>query len=59
MSTIWTEIREHVDKSDIPQAHKELLDSRRERIISGKAVVHDWDDVKDKIGQHGTQMRQG
>jgi hypothetical protein len=51
MDAIWMDLREHVETLDIPQSHKELLDVRRERVATGKAVLHDWDDVKDTIGR--------
>jgi hypothetical protein len=59
MDAIWMEIRERVEGADMPQSHKELLDIRRARVAVGKVVIHDWDDVRDKVGQRGTQMRQG
>lgn len=51
MDVIWTDLREHAEKLDIPQSHKELLDMRRERVATGKAALHDWDDVKNTIGR--------
>lgn len=51
MEEIWIELREHVEELDVPAAHRELLDSRRERAASGKASIRDWDQVKHTIGR--------
>lgn len=51
METIWEDMRERLDISDIPQSHKDLLDSRRERVASGESKILDWDSVKSSIGR--------
>lgn len=51
MEAIWNDLREHVDALDAPKAHRELLDSRRERVASGSASIRDWDQVKHTIGR--------
>lgn len=51
MELIWADLRDHVDKLDIPTAHKQLLDSRQERVTSGMASIQDWDQVKHSIGK--------
>ncbi len=51
MELIWADLRNHVDSLDMPTAHKQLLDSRQERVSSGKATIQDWEQVKDSIGK--------
>jgi hypothetical protein len=51
MDAIGTDLREHAERLDIPQSHKDLLDTRRERVATGKAALDDWDEVKDAIGR--------
>ena len=50
MEALWLDLREHADQAEIPEAHRKLLDERRARVESGEAQLHNWDDVKDNIG---------
>lgn len=50
MEVIWEDLRETADQLALPQEHQRLLDARRERAASGKAVIFDWDQVKSTIG---------
>jgi putative addiction module component (TIGR02574 family) len=50
MEALWLDLREHADQAEIPEAHRKLLDERRARVESGEARLHNWDDVKDNIG---------
>ena len=50
MEALWLDLREHADQAEIPKAHRRLLDERRARVESGEARLHNWDDVKDHIG---------
>jgi hypothetical protein len=50
METLWEEMRDLYEQSEIPQAHKDLLDLRRARVESGEAKLVDWDSVKSSIG---------
>ncbi len=51
MEAIWLDLRQHVDGLDAPQSHRKLLDSRRQRALSGEASIRDWDQVKQTIGR--------
>jgi putative addiction module component (TIGR02574 family) len=51
METIWEDMRDRFEHSDIPQSHKDLLDSRRARAASGDSKLLDWDAVKSSIGR--------
>jgi hypothetical protein len=51
MEAIWVDLRQHVDVLDAPKEHRDLLDSRRGRVDSGQAALHDWDQVKHTIGR--------
>lgn len=51
MELIWADLRDHVDALDIPKEHKQILDSRRGRVSSGKASIQDWDQEKHSIGK--------
>lgn len=51
MESIWEDLRNHVDRLEVPQSHKDILDERRRRIDSGEAKIYSWDDVKHSIGK--------
>ena len=51
MEAIWEDLRERAEGFAIPQDQKELLDSRRTRVVSGESRILDWDRVKHSIGQ--------
>ena len=48
MQSIWEDLRSHVDRFEVPQSHKDLLDARRKRV---EAKILDWDQVKHNIGK--------
>ena len=50
MESIWEDLRHHVDRLEVPQSHKDILDERRQRIDSGEAKIYSWDDVKHSSG---------
>lgn len=51
MQAIWQDLQSHVDRLEVPQSHKDLLNARRARVQAGKAAVLDWDQVKHTIGR--------
>lgn len=51
MQSIWEDLRSHVDRFEVPQSHKDILDERRRRVESGEAKLRDWDQVKYTIGK--------
>ena len=51
MEAIWLDLRDHVDACPISPETRTLLDSRRERVVSGEAALRDWDEVKHSIGR--------
>jgi hypothetical protein len=52
MEAIWSDLREGLQgATDMPDSHKELLDTRRERVRSGAAKLLDWDEAKHRIGK--------
>lgn len=38
-----------INEDDIPESHKEILQQRLKDIEEGKAVFHNWDDIKDSL----------
>lgn len=46
MQSIWEELRSTVDRYDVPQSHKDILDERRRRADCGESKILDWDHVK-------------
>ena len=48
--SIWGDLREVADGFDTPKDHRDLLDARRQRVQSGDARIHHWDDVKSNFG---------
>ncbi|MCP5541525.1 MAG: addiction module protein [Akkermansiaceae bacterium] len=51
MEAIWEDLRERIERIEIPQQYKDLLDERRARVASGEARLLDWDSVKSTIGR--------
>ena len=51
MQSIWEDLRGHVDRFEVPQSHKDLLEARRKRVEAGEAKILDWDQVKHTIGK--------
>ncbi len=51
MQEIWEDLRDHVDRFEVPQSHKDLLDSRRRKVASGESRLVDWDHAKHTIGK--------
>ena len=51
MESIWEELRGHVDRFEVPQTHKDILDERRRRVQSGEAKLLEWDEFKRTIGK--------
>ena len=51
MKTLWEDLRERFERSEIPERHKKLLDQRRERVRTGQARLLDWDSVKGTFGR--------
>lgn len=49
MELLWDDMRGEIDAAEVPQEHRELLDSRRARIERGEARLLDWDRVKNKF----------
>jgi len=38
-----------IEDDEIPEWHKQELDRRLKEIEEGKAVFHNWDDIKDSL----------
>lgn len=51
MQSIWEDLRSHIDRLEVPQSHKDILDERRRRIENGEAKLLDWEQVKHAIGK--------
>ncbi len=51
METIWEDLRDRFDASEISPALRNLLRERRARIARGEAKLLDWDSVKHSIGR--------
>lgn len=51
MQAIWEDMRGRVDQFEVPQSHKDLLDTRRRQTESGESKILDWDQVKHTIGK--------
>ena len=52
MEAIWEDFRERFDATELSPSDKALLDERRERVAQGAARLHDWDAVKNALGQN-------
>lgn len=42
----WLEIKQALEREEIPPEHLRLLNARFARVDSGEAMLHDWDVVK-------------
>lgn len=51
METIWEDMRERFETSEISPELRELLRDRRARVANGDARLLDWDSVKFSIGR--------
>ncbi len=51
MQSIWEELRGSVDRFEVPQSHKDILDERRRRVEGGDSKILEWDQVKHTIGR--------
>ena len=51
METLWEDLRERFEGSDLTESQKALLDRRRTAVESGESQLHDWDAVKASIGR--------
>lgn len=51
MEALWEDLRDRFEQMDMPQAHKDLLDRRRERVAQGDSRLLDWDSAKLTIGR--------
>jgi hypothetical protein len=51
MEEIWEDLRPHAKTSEVPPEHRQILDLRRDRAISGQATLRSWDEVKHSIGK--------
>jgi len=51
METIWEDLRERFETSEITPQLRDLLRDRRARVAKGEARLLDWDSVKFAIGR--------
>jgi putative addiction module component (TIGR02574 family) len=51
MEALWDDLRDHFEHAEIPESHKELLRSRRQRVETGESKLLDWDEVKSSVGR--------
>lgn len=51
MQDIWEELRDRVDRFEVPQSHKDILDERRRQVESSESELLDWNQVKHTIGK--------
>jgi putative addiction module component (TIGR02574 family) len=54
MEALWEDLRAHAEDLDVPEWHKEVLDSRRRAVEEGREKVLDWDEVKSSLGPRRT-----
>ncbi|MEN3942566.1 addiction module protein [Prosthecobacter sp. SYSU 5D2] len=50
MESLWDDLRHHVERLEVPQTHKDVLDSRRQKVDSGAGKLRLWDEAKHDIG---------
>ncbi len=51
LEALWEDMREEVEKQDIPDSHKKVLDDCRARVERGEEKLIDWEIAKNMIGR--------
>ena len=51
LEALWEDLGDKISEIAISPDDKELLDLRLSRLESNAVKVHNWDDVKDRIGK--------
>jgi hypothetical protein len=49
METLWDDLRRNADSLESPVWHREVLEERERRIVSGESKFIDWDEAKSDI----------
>jgi putative addiction module component (TIGR02574 family) len=49
IETLWDDIIKDEKAVESPRWYEEVLQDRQEALEAGKAVVHDWDEAKERI----------
>ena len=49
--SLWAEISIDPSQVEVPQWHREILDSREEALKKGDVTVLEWDEAKKQINQ--------
>lgn len=49
MESIWDDLTKDEIKPESPSWHKEVLEDREQALASGKTIVSDWEDAKERI----------
>ncbi|MCX6350665.1 MAG: addiction module protein [Bacteroidetes bacterium] len=51
VQTLWEDIAKEQSLTDLPVAHKKILDARLQKIYSGEAEFKSWGEVQAKYGK--------
>ncbi len=51
LESLWAEISIEPHQVDVPQWHKDILDSRQEALEKGQIKILEWDEAKKQISQ--------
>ncbi len=49
MEALWADLSRHADSLESPEWHRDVLEEREERIVSGEAQFCDWEQGKADI----------
>ncbi len=49
MEVLWEDISRHPDALESPEWHKDVLQEREKKIVSGEAHFSDWETAKTDI----------
>jgi hypothetical protein len=51
LEALWEDMREEVDKQDIPETHKKILDDCEVRVLAGEERFYSLEEAKNVIGR--------
>lgn len=49
LEVLWDDLAQSPEPFEVPEWHREILESRRKEMEEGTAVFEDWEDVKREL----------
>lgn len=51
LEVLWEDMREEVDRQDIPESHKKILDDCEARVLAGEERFYSLEEARNLIGR--------